>query len=78
MGQALPISYEEMTTFAGKVLRINGSLESLFYRCIEETDNAVLQDTYEKQQAIRAAEKEKDDRAKSVPRYRRDSRPQRR
>lgn len=39
---------QEITYFSESVLRLNRTLHSLFVRCMEETDNAVLYDHYTK------------------------------
>lgn len=58
MGGAKPLSFLELSIFSSKVLRLDGSLEPLFYRCMEATDNAVLYDQYVKAAKQRAAEEE--------------------
>lgn len=72
MGQMLPLSYEELSTFAVKVLRIDRSLEPLFYRCMEETDNAVLTDYAEKAKKAREKEEKTKERERNT-RHRRPS-----
>ncbi len=46
-----PISYQEMADFANHVLDLKPSLKTLFFRAIEETDNAVLYDRWLKDSA---------------------------
>lgn len=44
MGQMQPISYSEMAQYARDVLQIPDRLWTVFFRVIEETDNAVMQE----------------------------------
>ncbi len=64
MGGMQPIPYSELTVYAGKVQRIDRSLEPLFYRSMEATDNAVLYDYSERMAKRQAAEKEKAENAR--------------
>jgi hypothetical protein len=50
-----PLPIVEITQFADLVLGLEGSLRTLFVRCMEETDNAVLYDHYTKSQERAAA-----------------------
>lgn len=43
-----PIALREITAFSDDVLRLQEGLRSLFFRAMEETDNAVLYDHYSK------------------------------
>ena len=63
-----PLTSLEITHFAGKVLRLNNDLKPLFFRCMEETDNAVLYDHYTKSKED--AEKRAEESKKPKPRSR--------
>jgi hypothetical protein len=41
-----PLSLEEISHFADSVLRLDAALKPLFFRAMEEADNAVLYDHY--------------------------------
>lgn len=43
-----PLQYQEMAQFERHVLRLDQDLRSLYFRAMEETDNAVLYDHYSK------------------------------
>lgn len=47
-GRYQPFTYQEMATYATQVLKLDPSVHSLYYRTMEETDNAVLYDHAEK------------------------------
>lgn len=60
-GRYQPLTYQEMATYATQVLRIDHSVTSLFYRVMEETDNAVLYDQIVKaNEAYEAAKAERE------------------
>lgn len=59
-GDFQPLTFQEMATYATHVLKLRPSVLSLFYRAMEETDNAVMYDraihanaAYEKAKADR-------------------------
>ena len=58
MGSPRPLTYTDLSVFSGNVLRLDRSLEPLFYRCMEATDNAVLSDQYEQAAKQREIEKQ--------------------
>lgn len=62
-----PIKFSDMADFAKSILRLPQDLRPLFYRAIEETDNAVLYDHYTKsrEEAEKAAAQRKKPRQKS-------------
>lgn len=43
-----PLQYQEMAHFSDHVLRVDRDLRRLYFRAMEETDNAVLYDHYSK------------------------------
>jgi uncharacterized protein YecE (DUF72 family) len=46
-----PLPYQEMAQFARHVLHLDTELEPLYFRAMEEADNAVLYDHYSSQKA---------------------------
>lgn len=46
-----PLSYQEMAGYADHVLNLEQSERSLYFRVMEETDNAVLYDRWQKDSA---------------------------
>lgn len=72
MGTMKALSYGEMSLFYGNVLRFDRSLEPLFFRCMEATDNAVLEDYSEK---VKKQNKEAEDKANAGPKGRQRSKP---
>lgn len=48
MGHMEPITYEQMTSFGERVLKLNEELMDFFVSAIEEIDNAVLGDQVSK------------------------------
>ena len=61
-----PIKFGDMADFAKHVLRLPKDLHALFFRAMEETDNAVLYDhfTKSKEEAEKASAKRKKPRQK--------------
>ena len=59
-----PFTYQEMAVYAQRVLRLRPGMESLYFKAMEETDNAVLYDHYVSTNAKREAAMEE---AKSKP-----------
>lgn len=59
-----PFTYQEMAVYAEKVLKLRPAMTSLYYKVMEETDNAVLYDHYVSSNAKREAAMEE---AKTKP-----------
>lgn len=57
MGTMLPLTLSEMAVFYSHAIRLDRSLEPLFFRCMEATDNAVLYDQHKRVSAQREKEK---------------------
>ncbi|QYW06474.1 hypothetical protein uan_062 [Pseudomonas phage UAntarctica] len=53
-----PLTYQEMAVYAERVLRLHPGSSRLFYKTMEETDNAVLYDHYVSSNAKRQAAEE--------------------
>jgi hypothetical protein len=67
-GRYQPLTYQEMATYATQVIRLDPSVTSLFYRVMEETDNAVLYDQIVKaNDAYQAAKAEQERRGGRKP-----------
>lgn len=47
-----PLTYQEMATYAMQVLKLEPTVHRLFYRTMEETDNAVMYDQAQKVNAL--------------------------
>ncbi|CAD5377362.1 hypothetical protein OF001_U20289 [Pseudomonas sp. OF001] len=60
-----PFPLREIADFGRHVLRLDNSLQPLFFRCMEETDNAVLYDHYTKAKEASEAAAEGTKRPKS-------------
>lgn len=64
-----PIAFQDMADFATRVLRLPEDLHSLFFRTIEETDNAVLFDHYRKvNEDLESAKKNRGSKSPKKPR----------
>ena len=59
------LSYQEMATYGMQVLKLDPSVHRLFYRTMEETDNAVMYDQAQKVNAF--YEKSKAERENARP-----------
>lgn len=67
-----PLPFNEMADFCERVLRLPKDLHSLYYLAIEETDNGVLYDHYQKSKAaLDAASKERETKRTKGPSIRR-------